>query len=305
MSDAATAKLQGSLTARDGEIIVAALQCVKGGDIQIDYAALCNRLGFKTEASARTAWCGVKRKLFNPTDEPATTPKAKTPRKPKDTNSTTPKSGKGASKAEAASKDGSQDSGDGLGNDPAAPTADSDVNQSEEAPATPKTPTTPKKRSRKSKAEKEAEAAANGEAAAAEGDDEKKPPKKRRTPAKKKGTEGENNGENEGETKTTPVKGKKAPAARKTAAPATDKAPAPAGPGEGEAVVLEVANVKKEEDDLVSGEADGALLAAGTANATKRVTTAADGGVHDTVNTVAQVIAAEATKAMADAAGDY
>ncbi|EXJ75856.1 uncharacterized protein A1O5_00363 [Cladophialophora psammophila CBS 110553] len=320
MSDSSATKTSGGLTARESEVVIAALHCVKGGDIQIDYAALMNRLGFKTEASARSAWCGVKRKLVgdaakaSPPDEQGTSGKSKTPRKPKDSNTTaTPKSGKKATKVEAADKDAGNDSGDGENNIPATAVENTEVNTSEEPPpATPKTAlSTPKKRGRKTKAEKEAEAAANSEAATGEGDEEEeKPAKKRRTPAKKKATASENNGGNEDETPATPVKGKKTVTPRKKAAvTATNKAPANDAPPAVPAV-----NVKEEEEGDVSAEENTALATSSTETANspvKGVTNAAAAAVNrivcDTVmNAAAEVIAARANEALAaaDTVGD-
>ena len=77
------------------------------------------KLGLKGEASARSAWHGVKKKLFGdakPGDGeqvPATPTKPKTPRKPK---ATTPKSGKKVVKSEATVDDGDEnDTGDAEG----------------------------------------------------------------------------------------------------------------------------------------------------------------------------------------------
>ncbi|OAL38433.1 hypothetical protein AYO20_02082 [Fonsecaea nubica] len=345
MADATTTKASGGLTPREGEVALAALQCVKGGEIQIDYAALCDRLGFKNEATARTAWCGVRRKLFTDTklstDEPGT-PKAKTPRKAKDSNGATPKPAKGAPKAgagAAADKDGDHDNGDDEKSGSAAAVADGDANRSEgqsqensqhihvqatfsthliafitashtnvlaplEAPTTPKTPTTPKKRSRKTKAEKEAEAAANGEAAPGDGDEDEKPPKKRRTPAKKKVTESENNGEMDGDTKATPAKGKKASTPRKSATAAAHKVTDAASPGEEEIAVVEVATVIKEKDG-VSDEPDASRTAVSTgASASKGMNADVNGSVGDIASAAVESVAAKAAEVLAGAAGD-
>ncbi|KIW98701.1 uncharacterized protein Z519_00362 [Cladophialophora bantiana CBS 173.52] len=314
MSDSSATKTSVGLTARELEIVIAALHCVKGGDIQIDYAALMNRLGFKTEASARSAWCGAKRKLVGDAakastpDEQGTSGKSKTPRKPKDSNTTaTPKSGKKAITAEAAGKDAGNDSCDGENNIPATAVEETEVNTSEDPPpATPKTTaSTPKKRGRKTKAEKEAEAAA-GEG----GEEEEKPAKKRRTPAKKKAPASENNGGNEDETPATPVKGKKTVTPRKkAAATATNKAPANDAP-----LAVPAINVKEEEEGDVSAEENTALATSSTEtanNPVKGVTNAAAAAVNGSVcdpviNAAAEAIAAGATGALAaaDTVGD-
>ncbi|OAG42650.1 hypothetical protein AYO21_03235 [Fonsecaea monophora] len=342
MADATTTKASGGLTSREGEVALAALQCVKGGDIQIDYAALCDRLGFKNEASARTAWCVVRRKLFtdtkSSTDEPGT-PKAKTPRKAKDSNVATPKPAPKAGAGAAADKDGGDhDNGDDEKSGSAPAVAAGDANRSEgqsqensqhvhvqatfsthlialvtashtnvlaplEAPTTPKTPTTPKKRSRKTKAEKEAEAAANGEAAPGDGDEDEKPPKKRRTPAKKKVTESENNGEMDGDTKATPAKGKKASTPRKSATAAADKVTDAAGPGEEEIAVVKVATLIKKKDG-VSDEPDASRTAVSTgASASKGMNADVNGSVGDTASAAIESVAAKATEVLARAAG--
>ncbi|KIW80057.1 hypothetical protein Z517_06672 [Fonsecaea pedrosoi CBS 271.37] len=307
MADATTTKAPGGLTPREGEVALAALQCVKGGDIQIDYAALCDRLGFKNEASARTAWCVVRRKLFtdtkSSTDEPGT-PKAKTPRKAKDSNVATPKPAPKACAGAAADKDGGDhDNGDDEKSGSAPAVAAGDANRSEEAPTTPKTPTTPKKRSRKTKAEKEAEAAANGEAAPGDGDEDEKPPKKRRTPAKKKVTESENNGEMDGDTKATPAKGKKASTPRKSATAAADKVTDAAGPGEEEIAAVKVATPIKKKDG-VSDEPEASRTAVSTgASASKVMNADVNGSVGDTASAAVESVAAKATEVLARAAG--
>ena len=74
------------------------------------------RLGLKGEASARSAWHGVKKKLFSDAkpgdgeEVQASLPKPKTPRKPKAANGNTPsKSGKKSVKSEATVKDDDED----------------------------------------------------------------------------------------------------------------------------------------------------------------------------------------------------
>ncbi|ETI29198.1 hypothetical protein G647_01651 [Cladophialophora carrionii CBS 160.54] len=256
------------LTPREQEVLLAGLQNLKSGDIQVDYDGLAKALGSKNSNSANTAWCAVKRKVFGnglKTDGASTaaaSPKPKTPRKP---------AAKKAVKAKTGDDDGEDDSGDGKSKAASTDPADGEANESEDAPATPKTPaTTPKKRGRKTKAQKEAEAAVNGETSAAGDDDEaeKPPPKKRRTPAKKKAAAAaaaavDSVAEDEGEakvtpTKATPAKGKKAAPLRqvKTEAASEDETVLSAATPD-EHAAPEAAKVKKVDDAGTAAKANG------------------------------------------------
>ncbi|EXJ65223.1 hypothetical protein A1O7_01564 [Cladophialophora yegresii CBS 114405] len=259
------------LTPREQEVLLAGLQNLKSGEIQVDYDGLAKALGSKNSNSANTAWCAVKRKVFGTTPKTdgastaAASPKPKTTRKP---------AAKKAVKAQSGDNDGENDSGDEKDKAASTDPADGEGNESE---ATPKMPTTtPKKRGRKTKAQKEAEAAANGEAPAAGDDDEaEKPfPKKRRTPAKKKAAAAavENGAEDEDEakvtpTKATPAKGKQAAPLRqvKSEAATKDETALPAATPD-EHAAAEATEVKKVDDA-------GAVVKANGVHPTKKTAT--------------------------------
>ncbi|KAJ9498156.1 hypothetical protein H2202_006307 [Exophiala xenobiotica] len=246
MSEAAPTKPALVLTARETEILLGALQNVKGGDLQIEYGAMATAIGVKDGRSACARWSEVKKKLSlggkltsaTATAGEASGPKPRTPRKPKDPNGTAAaKPTKRTPKSAVAVKedDDEGEAADADADGPASPTAEDAEMNEQETPATPTTPKAPetptpaqtstgKKRGRKTKAEKDAEAAAAAAAGAANGenagdDDEEKPAKKprtRKTPVKKKTDATDGTGEETAEA-ATPSKARK-PAARKPAA---------------------------------------------------------------------------------------
>ncbi|KEF53817.1 uncharacterized protein A1O9_10218 [Exophiala aquamarina CBS 119918] len=169
MADTNSSKSGHSLTARELEVVCAALKNIKGGgEIQFDYTGMASTLGLKNEASACSMWAKVKKKLFTEGENVGSVPKS------------TKKNTKTAVSANEGAANGVETPNAGAGD------ASDEV-------ATPVTPAagTPKKRGRKSNAENAAAAmvaigAKSAGAGATANDQDASPTKKaRKTPAKK------------------------------------------------------------------------------------------------------------------------